>query len=92
MAKRRNRSEYALNDENQATIKSFFEQIKTHLTKSGKIIFGYSDNGGEEAVKGLEEIIQENNLVVEKIFSKRVQSYQAGRKSMKIFTYILKIN
>lgn len=91
LAKRRNRSEYALNDENQATIKDFFVKVKSHLNPSGKIIFGYSDNGGDKAVDGLNEILKQNNLIIEKSFSKRVQSYQAGRKSMKIFTYILKL-
>ena len=92
VTKSRNRSELALNDENQETVKEFLANVKKFLSTSdtGYIVLGYSNNSGDEAVEKLEEIIADNNLIIVKIFTKRIQSYQSGRKWMKIYTYILK--
>ena len=89
VTKARNRSELALNDENQEVVAAFLNQAKEHLQKSGNIILGYSDNSGDAAVEKLEEIIKSNNYQIQDVNTKRIQSYQSGRKWMKIFTYTL---
>ena len=89
VTKARNRSELALNDENQEVVSAFLHQAKKYLQKSGNIILGYSDNSGDAAVEKLEEIIKNNNYQIQDINTKRIQSYQSGRKWMKIFTYTL---
>jgi len=91
VTKSRNRSELALNDENQETVTNFLSNVKKFLSnEKGFVILGYSNNSGDEVVEKLEEIIRDNKLTIVKIISKRIQSYQSGRKWMKIYTYILK--
>jgi predicted RNA methylase len=89
-ARSSNRSELALNDKDQATVKEFLSCSKEHLKENGKILLGFSDNSGEKAVETFEQNISVNNYSIIKIHSDKIQSYQSGRKWMKIFVYELK--
>ncbi|MBN1970050.1 MAG: class I SAM-dependent methyltransferase [Candidatus Delongbacteria bacterium] len=91
LAKARNRSELALNDENQEVVKEFLKESRSHLSENGKIILGYSNNSGDEAVESLEVLIDEFKYKIVEKLSVRIQSYQSGRKWMRIFCYILEI-
>jgi methylase of polypeptide subunit release factors len=87
----RNRSERALNDKDQRLIERFIIQSKNALTPGGAVILSYSDNSGENSVENLGRIISSNGFkaVFEK--SEKIQSYQSGRKWMKIFVKILSL-
>lgn len=89
-AEARNRSEYALNDRNQKVLERFLIQAKNRLMPEGSIALAYSDNSGEKAVDKFNDIVEENGFITEKEYSAKVQSYQSGRKWMKIFVRILK--
>ncbi|NOR44394.1 MAG: methyltransferase [Candidatus Delongbacteria bacterium] len=88
-ARSSNRSELALNDKDQSTVKEFLSKSKEHLNPSGKILLGFSDNSGDKAVELFEKNIADNNYKILNIFSDKIQSYQSGRKWMKIFVYVL---
>ncbi|MDA3838168.1 MAG: class I SAM-dependent methyltransferase, partial [Candidatus Delongbacteria bacterium] len=88
-ARSSNRSELALNDKDQATVKAFLSVSKDHLNSEGKILLGFSDNSGDKAVELFEENIADNNYEILNIYSDKIQSYQSGRKWMKIFVYEL---
>lgn len=85
----RNRQELALNDFNQELANDFFKEANNYLKDKGVIVAGYSDNSGEKSVIGLENIIDKYGLKIVKEISKKIQSYQSGRKWMKIFCLIL---
>ncbi len=89
-AEARNRSEKALNDKDQIVLKRFLIQAKNALKPGGSIILSYSDNSGEKAVANLDALISENNFNICFEKAERVQSYQSGRKWMKILVRILK--
>ncbi|MCK5761168.1 MAG: class I SAM-dependent methyltransferase, partial [Candidatus Delongbacteria bacterium] len=88
-ARSSNRSELALNDKDQATVKEFLAKLKKYLNTNGKILLGFSDNSGEKAVELFEKNIANNNYEILNIYSDKIQSYQSGRKWMKIFVYVL---
>ncbi|PIE79401.1 MAG: hypothetical protein CSA15_03265 [Candidatus Delongbacteria bacterium] len=90
VSKARNRNELALNDENQRCVTKFLEGSYTHLNDDGRVLLGYSNNSGDEAVDSLETIIADKKFTTIDRLSVRVQSYQSGRKWMKIYLYILK--
>jgi methylase of polypeptide subunit release factors len=86
-----NRSELALNDKNQKTLERFLIQAKRRLNSGGRILLAFSDNSGEQAVLKLENLIETNGLTAEKEVSEKVQSYQSGRKWMRIFVKTIKV-
>ncbi|MDA3885089.1 MAG: class I SAM-dependent methyltransferase, partial [Candidatus Delongbacteria bacterium] len=88
-ARSSNRSELALNDKDQSTVKEFLSGSKDHLNPNGKILLGFSDNSGDKAVELFEKNIADNSYEILNIFSDKIQSYQSGRKWMKIFVYEL---
>lgn len=89
-AEARNRSEYALNDKGQKLLERFLIQAKNRLMPEGKIAIAFSDNSGEKAVEKFNILVKETGFNTEKEYSVKVQSYQSGRKWMKIFLRILK--
>ncbi|MFO7810201.1 MAG: Rossmann-like fold-containing protein [Candidatus Delongbacteria bacterium] len=89
-AEAENRKEYALNDRGQKLLERFMIQAKNRLMPDGKIVIAYSDNGGEKSVIRFNQIAEQNGFVTEKEYSAKVQSYQSGRKRMRIFVRILK--
>ena len=90
-SKASNRSELALNDKGQKTLKEFLFTSKKHLKDDGKILLAFSDNSGEKAVEIFEKNIADNHYKITDIYTDKIQSYQSGRKWMKIFVYELKI-
>ncbi len=86
----RNRSEMALNDKDQKTVERFIIQSKHNLASGGFILLSYSDNSGEKSVENLNRMISSNGFEDIFVRSARVQSYQSGRKCMRIFVKILK--
>lgn len=89
-AEARNRSELALNDKGQKLVERFIIQAKKRLTPDGRIAIAYSDNSGDIAIEKFNRIIEINGFIFEKEYSARVQSYQSGRKWMKIYVKLLK--
>jgi len=88
--KPRNRSELALHDDEQKITREFLTDAHSYLNHNGRILLGYSDNGGEEYLAELEDFITAHGWVIDKTVSKRVQSYQSGRKWQKILVYVLR--
>lgn len=86
----RNRSEFALNDRDQKLLERFIIQAKNRLKPDGRIALAYSDNNGDKAVEKFNSIVLHNGFITEKEYSAKVQSYQSGRKWMRIFVRILK--
>ncbi|MBN2857885.1 MAG: class I SAM-dependent methyltransferase [Candidatus Delongbacteria bacterium] len=86
----RNRSEFALNDKDQKLLERFIVQAKSRLAEDGRIALAYSDNSGEKAVDKFNSIIEQNGFITEKEYHAKVQSYQSGRKWMKIFVRTLR--
>ncbi|MBN2788955.1 MAG: class I SAM-dependent methyltransferase [Candidatus Delongbacteria bacterium] len=88
-ARANNRSELALNDKDQTLLVEFLLQSGDHLKDNGRILLGFSDNSGEKAIENFEKNIADHNFKIIKVNSDRIQSYQSGRKWMKIFVYEL---
>ncbi|MCK4981128.1 MAG: methyltransferase, partial [Candidatus Delongbacteria bacterium] len=90
-ARSSNRSELALNDKDQTTVKEFLVRSKDHLNPNSKILLGFSDNSGDKAVELFENNISDNNYKILNIYTDKIQSYQSGRKWMKIYVYVLQL-
>nr|MDA3813494.1 class I SAM-dependent methyltransferase [Candidatus Cloacimonadota bacterium] len=90
-AKASNRSELALNDKDQNIVKEFLSAGKEYLNADGRILLAFSDNSGDKAVELFEKNITDNSYETVNIHTDKIQSYQSGRKWMKIFVYELKI-
>lgn len=88
-ARSSNRSELALNDKDQSTVKEFLSNSRDHLNPNGKILLGFSDNSGDKAIELFEKNIADNNYTIVSVILDKIQSYQSGRKWMKIFVYEL---
>lgn len=58
--------ERAFTDENYSTLTKFFNEVKSHLNKDGKIIIEFSDMGDE---KYLDELIKKHNFIKKLIYS-----------------------
>jgi len=85
----RNKSELALNDDGQRTIKAFLDECGSHLLPEGRVIVGYSDNSGVKAVERLESFIEGAGLRVASVLRDRIKTYRANRQWQSIYAYIL---
>ena len=89
VARVRNRSELAIHDEKQQTLRRFFEQVPNHLKPDGKILLGYADASGPKAISNLETIIAESGFTYSNIIKRRVATHRSKRKWEHIQVYVL---
>ncbi|MYI92981.1 methyltransferase domain-containing protein, partial [Candidatus Poribacteria bacterium] len=72
VARVRNRSELAIHDEKQQTLRRFFEQVPNYLKPDGTILLGYADASGPKAISNLETIIADSGFTYSNIIKRRV--------------------
>lgn len=89
VARVRNRSELAIHDEKQQTLKRFFKQVPNYLKPDGKILLGYADASGPKAISNLETIIDESGFTCSNIIKRRVATHRSKRKWEHIQVYVL---
>jgi methylase of polypeptide subunit release factors len=89
VARVRNRSELAIHDEKQATVKRFFAEVSTFLKPDGVILLGYADASGPKAIANLETIIADAGFKEETLFKRRVATHRSKRKWEQIRVYVL---
>ena len=92
VARVRNRSELAIHDEKQATVKRFFAEVSTFLKPNGVILLGYADASGPKAIANLETIIADAGFKKETLFKRRVATHRSKRKWEQIRVYVLRSN
>lgn len=89
VARARNRSELAVHDEKQRTVKRFFEQVSNFLKPDGTILLGYADASGSKAIATLETTIAAAGFVCNALFKRRVATHRSKRKWEQIRVYVL---
>ncbi len=89
VARVRSRSELAIHDENQQTLKRFFEQVPNYLKPDGIVLLGYADASGPKAITNLESIIEETGFECHSIIKRRVATHRSKRKWENIQVFIL---
>ncbi len=89
VARVRNRSELAIHDEKQQTLKRFFEQVPNHLKPDGMILLGYADASGPKAIANLENIIADAGFACSNVIKRRVATHRSKRKWENIQVYVL---
>ncbi|MDE0689453.1 MAG: class I SAM-dependent methyltransferase [Candidatus Poribacteria bacterium] len=92
VARVRTRSELAIHDEKQATVKRFFAEVSTFLKPDGVILLGYADASGPKAIANLERIIANAGFKEETLFKRRVATHRSKRKWEQIRVYVLPLN
>ena len=92
VARVRNRSELAIHDEKQATVKRFFAEVSTFLKPDSVILLGYADASGPKAIANLERIIADAGFKKETLFKRRVATHRSKRKWEQIRVYVLRSN
>ena len=90
VARVRNRSELAIHDEKQETVKRFFAQVSDFLKPDGTILLGYADASGPKAIANLETIIAEAGFTVDAVFNRRVATHRSKRKWEQIRVSVLR--
>ena len=89
VARVRNRSELAIHDEKQQTLRRFFEQVPNYLRPDGTLLLGYADASGPKAISNLETIITESGFTCSNIIKRRVATHRSKRKWEHIQVYVL---
>ena len=89
VARVRNRSELAIHDEKQQTLRQFFEQVPNFLKPDGIVLLGYADASGPKAITNLESIIEESGFECRDIIKRRVATHRSKRKWENIQVYVL---
>jgi methylase of polypeptide subunit release factors len=85
----RSRTEIAICDEDQDTVRRFLTESPQHLMERGHIILGYSDQSGPKARETLEGFIGDAGLRIESVLKRRIQSRRQKRKWETIMVYHL---
>jgi methylase of polypeptide subunit release factors len=85
----RSRAEIAICDEDQNIVRRFLMDSPEHLKEGGRIILGYSDHSGAEALENLESLIRSAKFEIKSIFKRRVQSRRQKRKWETLLVYDL---
>lgn len=89
VARVRNRSELAIHDEKQQTLRRFFEQVPNYLKPDGRILLSYADASGPKAISNLESIINESGFTCSNIIKRRVATHRSKRKWEHIQVFVL---
>ncbi len=89
VARVRNKSELAIHDEKQQTLRRFFEQVPNYLKPDGRILLGYADASGPKAISNLETIIADSGFTYSNIIKRRVATHRSKRKWEHIQVFVL---
>lgn len=89
VSRARNRSEIAIHDEKQQTLRCFFQAATSHLNPRGRLLLGYADASGAKAIAYLETLIDAAGLTVLNRFKERVATHRSKRKWEYITVYEL---
>ena len=89
VSRARNRSEIAIHDEKQQTLRRFFDEAPSYLNPRGRLLIGYADASGAKAMDHLEALIGAAGLTVLNRFSERVATRRSKRKWEHITVYEL---
>ncbi len=90
VSRARNRAELAIHDEGQGIVGRFFDEVPDYLKPSGRILLGYADASGTNALQNLESIISDAGFGVESRHTKRVATHRSKRKWEHIMVYELR--
>ena len=85
----RNRAEIAIHDENQNTIRRFFDDLPNYLSPGARVLIGYAEASGAKAIARLEVMIEAANLTILNRFKERVATHRTKRKWENITVYEL---
>ena len=85
----RTRLELALNDDHQETMHAFVESCPAHLNPSGRVIVGYSDTSGPNAIARLEGFFSSAGLTILATRKDRISTRRAKRQWQNIYAYVL---
>ena len=89
VSRARNRAEVAIHDEKQQTLRRFFGDLSSYLNPRGRVLIGYADASGVQAIRRLEEMIDAAGLTILNRFKERVATHRAKRKWENITVYEL---
>lgn len=90
VAPAKNKSELALNDDSQNTIRAFVESCIDHLSPNGRVVVCYSDNSGQKAIDRLEEYYSSVGLEIERVYKDRVHTRRARNQWQNMYAYVVK--
>jgi methylase of polypeptide subunit release factors len=85
----RNRAEIAIHDENQNTIRRFFDDLPNYLNPGARVLIGYAEASGAKAIARIEVMIEAANLTILNRFKERVATHRTKRKWENITVYEL---
>ncbi|HYG56554.1 MAG TPA: methyltransferase [Symbiobacteriaceae bacterium] len=85
----RNRMETALNDGGQRTVQRFLAAAAAHLNRGGRVLLGYSDHSGPNAITRLERFIAEAGLKAVQRHTDRIKTHRSRRAWETIIVYDL---
>jgi methylase of polypeptide subunit release factors len=85
----RNRAEIAIHDENQNTIRRFFDDLPNYLSPGARVLIGYAEASGAKAIARIEVMIEAANLTILNRFKERVATHRTRRKWENITVYEL---
>lgn len=89
VARVRSRTEMAIHDEKQQTLRRFFDQVPNYLKPDGFLLLGYADASGPKAISNLESLIEDSGFVCNTVIKRRVATHRSKRKWEHIQVYVL---
>ena len=85
----KSRAEIATCDAGQETVRRFLGEVPQHLREGGRVLLGYSDHSGDEALENLERMIEKARLRTQSVVKRRIQTRSQKRKWETILVYNL---
>ncbi len=85
----RNKLETVLNDGGQRTVQRFLQAAPVHLTAHGRVVLGYANHSGDQAITNLESFIKDAGLIVLKRHTDRIKTHRRRRSWERIYAYEL---
>ena len=89
VSRARNRAKIAIHDEEQQTLRRFFDDLPSYLNPGGRLLIGYADASGVKATVRLEAMINAAGLTVLNRYKERVATHRTKRKWENITVYEL---
>ena len=87
----RNRMETALNDGGQQTVQRFLHGAATRLKPGGRVLLGYADHSGPNAIARLERFIGDAGLIQVHKHTNRIKTHRSKRAWESIIAYDLRL-
>lgn len=85
----RNRAETALNDAGQQTVRRFLAGAAERLNPGGRVILGYADHSGPNAIARLDRFMAEAGLALRQRHADRIKTHRQNRAWQAIYAYEL---